>query len=58
MLEYLAKKVLTKNIMMGTDYPFGEKNPVKFVRSAKNISNAVQDAIVGANAVKFLGIKN
>ena len=58
MLEYLAKKVLTKNIMIGTDYPFGEKNPVKFVRSAKNISNAVQDAIVGANAVKFLGIKN
>lgn len=58
MLEYLAKKVLTKNITIGTDYPFGEKNPVKFVRSAKNISNAVQDAIVGANAVKFLGIKN
>jgi aminocarboxymuconate-semialdehyde decarboxylase len=57
MLEYLAKKVPTKNIMMGTDYPFGEKNPVKFVRSAKNISNAVQDAIVGANAAKFLGIK-
>ena len=57
MLEYLTKKVLTKNIMMGTDYPFGERNPVKFVRSAKNISNAVQDAIVGSNAAKFLGIK-
>jgi predicted TIM-barrel fold metal-dependent hydrolase len=57
MLEYLAQKVPTKNIMMGTDYPFGEKNPVKFVRSAKKISRAAQDAILGANAAKFLGIK-
>ena len=57
MLEYLAQKVPTKNIMMGTDYPFGEKNPVKFVRRAKKISEAAQDRILGANAAKFLGIK-
>jgi aminocarboxymuconate-semialdehyde decarboxylase len=57
MLEYLATKVPTKNLMMGTDYPFGEKNPIKFVRSAKKISKAAQDAILGANAAKFLGIK-
>ena len=57
MLEYLAHKVPTKNIMMGTDYPFGEKDPVKFIRSAKKISRAAQDAILGANAAKFLGIK-
>jgi aminocarboxymuconate-semialdehyde decarboxylase len=57
MLEYLAKKVPTRNIMMGTDYPFGERNPVKFVRSARTISRAAQDAILGANAAKFLGIR-
>ncbi|MEK9683855.1 MAG: amidohydrolase family protein [Rhodospirillaceae bacterium] len=57
MLSFLASKVPTKNIMMGTDYPFGERNPVEFVRSAKNISRKDQDAILGANAAKFLGIK-
>jgi aminocarboxymuconate-semialdehyde decarboxylase len=57
MLEYLALKLPTKNIMMGTDYPFGEKNPLKFVRRAKKISKVAQDAILGANAAKFLGIK-
>ena len=57
MLDYLAKKVPTRNIMMGTDYPFGERNPVKFVRSARTISKAAQNAILGANAAKFLGIR-
>lgn len=56
MLDFLAQKVPTRNIMMGTDYPFGERNPVKFVRSAKSISRAAQDAILGRNAAKFLGI--
>jgi aminocarboxymuconate-semialdehyde decarboxylase len=56
MLEYLATRVPVKNIMMGTDYPFGERNPVKFVRSARRISKSAQDAILGANAAKFLGI--
>ena len=42
--------------MMGTDYPFGERNPIRFVRSARRIPKAAQDAILGANAAKFLGI--
>ena len=41
--------------MMGIDYAFGKKNPVKFIRGAKKISKAAQDAILGANAAKFLG---
>ena len=57
MLEYLATRVPTRNIMMGTDYPFGERNPLRFVRSARKISKAAQDAILGANAAKFLGIR-
>ncbi len=57
MLEYLATRVPNKNIMMGTDYPFGEKTPLKFIRKAKKISKSTQDAILGANAAKFLGIK-
>ena len=49
--------IAVHNIMMGTDYPFGERDPLKFVRSAKKISRKDQDAILGANAAKFLGIK-
>ena len=56
MLEYLATRVPTRNLMMGTDYPFGERNPIRFVRSARRIPKAAQDAILGANAAKFLGI--
>jgi predicted TIM-barrel fold metal-dependent hydrolase len=42
---------------MGTDYPFGERKPVEFVRRAKRLSKAVQDGILGRNAARFFGIK-
>ncbi len=56
MLEYLATRVPTANLMMGTDYPFGEWHPVEFIRSARRIPKTAQNAILGANAAKFLGI--
>jgi aminocarboxymuconate-semialdehyde decarboxylase len=56
MLDYLSIKVPLKNIMLATDYPFAEKKPVEFVRSAKRISKKDQDAILGANAAKLMGI--
>ena len=57
MLEFLATKTPASHIMMGTDYPFGERKPVEFVRRAKRLSKSVQDGILGRNAARFFGIK-
>ena len=43
------------HIMLGTDYPFGEWQPVAFVESAKEIPEALRRDILGANAARFLG---
>lgn len=56
MLEFLAIKSPTSHIMMGTDYPFGERKPVEFVRRAKKLSKTVQDGIIGRNAAKLFKI--
>ena len=56
MLEYLATKVPVSRIMLASDYPFAEKRPVEFVRKAKKISRQNQDAILGANCARLLGI--
>ena len=57
-LERLATKVDTSHIMLGCDYPFGECEaggvfgdaPGKFPRRRV-------DAMLGANAAKFLGVR-
>jgi hypothetical protein len=56
MLDYLASKVPASRLMLASDYPFAEKRPVEFVRRAKRISKTDQDAILGANAAKLMGI--
>jgi aminocarboxymuconate-semialdehyde decarboxylase len=55
-LERLAETVDASHIMLGTDYPFGEWDPVALIRSAKKIPQSAREAILGANAAKFLGI--
>jgi aminocarboxymuconate-semialdehyde decarboxylase len=55
-LEQLARKVETSHIMLGSDFPFGETDPVSFVNSATGISETAREAILGANAARFLGI--
>jgi len=57
MLDFLATKVSAKNIVMGTDYPFGETDPISFIRKTKKISRAQQDGILGKNAARLLKIK-
>jgi predicted TIM-barrel fold metal-dependent hydrolase len=42
--------------MLGSDFPFGETKPVEFVQSAAKIPEAVRQAILGANAARFLGV--
>jgi aminocarboxymuconate-semialdehyde decarboxylase len=56
MLEFLATKVPTSHVMLASDYPFAEKQPVEYVRRAKKISKKDQDAILGANAARLFGI--
>ncbi len=56
LLEYLIERVGSSRIIMGSDYPSGEDDPVGFVRRARGISSADKAAILGGNAAKFLGI--
>ena len=57
MIETLAGKVPAECIMMGTDFPFAETDPVGLVRRAEKLSKAQQDGILGANAARFLGLR-
>ena len=57
MLEFLATKTSNQHILMGTDYPFGERDPYRFIRRAKKLSINAQNAILGRNAAKLLGLK-
>ena len=56
MLEFLVKKVGPGRIVMGSDYPVGESDPVGYVRHAK-ISADAKRRILGTNAARFLGLK-
>jgi aminocarboxymuconate-semialdehyde decarboxylase len=56
MLEFLLTKVPARQVMLASDYPFAEKRPVEYVRRAKKISRKDQDAILGANAARVMGI--
>jgi len=56
MLEFLVRKVGAERIVMGSDYPSGEEDPVGSVRRAKNLSEAEKEDILGRNAAKLLGL--
>jgi aminocarboxymuconate-semialdehyde decarboxylase len=56
LLEFLVARVGPARIIMGSDYPSGEDDPVGFVRRAKGLSAADKEAILGGNAAKFLGL--
>ena len=56
MLEFLVSKVPPSHVMLASDYPFAEKQPVEYVRRAKKIAKKEQDAILGANAARLFGI--
>jgi aminocarboxymuconate-semialdehyde decarboxylase len=56
MLEFLVGKVPASHVMLASDYPFAEKQPVEYVRRARKIPKAQQDAILGANAAHLFGI--
>lgn len=55
-LEYLVDRVGPSRVIMGSDYPSGEDDPVGFVRKARGLSAADKAAILGGNAANFLGL--
>ncbi|MFM9967021.1 MAG: amidohydrolase family protein [Burkholderiales bacterium] len=56
LLEVLIERVGHSRVIMGSDYPSGEDDPVGFVRQMKRLSAADKAAILGGNAAKFLGL--
>jgi aminocarboxymuconate-semialdehyde decarboxylase len=56
MLEFLVRKVGASRIVMGSDYPSGEDDPVAFVRKAKGLSPEEQEDILGRTAARLLGL--
>jgi aminocarboxymuconate-semialdehyde decarboxylase len=56
MLEFLVSKVPSSHVMLASDYPFAEKQPVEYVRRASKIARRDQDAILGANAAALFKI--
>jgi aminocarboxymuconate-semialdehyde decarboxylase len=56
MLEFLVTKVPASHVMLASDYPFAEKQPVEYVRRAKRIGRKEQDAILGSNAARLFDI--
>jgi aminocarboxymuconate-semialdehyde decarboxylase len=54
MLEYLVKKVGAGRVVMGSDYPVGEKDPVGFVRKSRSISTTDKEKILWKNAARIL----
>lgn len=54
--EFLVKKVGADRVVMGSDYPVGEDDPVAFVRKTRSLSEAECRGILSGNAAKLLGI--
>jgi aminocarboxymuconate-semialdehyde decarboxylase len=56
MLEFLVQKVGASRIVLGSDYPVGEADPIGFIRRARGLSAAQKEAILGGTAAKLLGL--
>jgi aminocarboxymuconate-semialdehyde decarboxylase len=58
-LQHLVNLWGAGHVVIGTDYPYdmGYYKPVDFVNSAKALSRAEKDAIIGGNAAKLLKLK-
>ena len=56
MLTFLATKAPASHILMGTDYPFGEKDPVGFIKRNRKIPAAARDGLLGKNAARLFKI--
>ena len=56
MLDTLVDKVGSSRIVLGSDYPVGEEDPIGFVMNNKKISMKEKEDILQNNAANMLGI--
>ena len=54
--DYLVEKVGAERILMGSDFPVGEEDPVQFVKRCRRLSSAAKERILGLNAAELLGL--
>ena len=54
-LETLVKRVGAERIMLGSDYPVGEKKPIEFIESS-SLSQDEKQKIIGLNAAGLFGL--
>lgn len=57
MFDFLVKKVGARRIVLGSDYPVGEKDPVRFVTRSRVLSAADKERILSKNAARLLGLR-
>jgi aminocarboxymuconate-semialdehyde decarboxylase len=55
-LHHLVEKVGASQVILGSDYPFGERKPIEFVRATTGISDADKEKIIGLNAAAMFAI--
>jgi aminocarboxymuconate-semialdehyde decarboxylase len=55
-LEHLVEIVGWDRLVMGSDYPVGDKNPIEIVRNCKALSDAQATAVIGGTAERLLGL--
>jgi aminocarboxymuconate-semialdehyde decarboxylase len=56
-LEHLVERVGAERVVLGSDYPVGEPDPVGFVTGIDGLSNAQKERIVRANAAALLDLR-
>jgi len=54
-LKVLLERIGADRLVMGSDYPVGEKNPTAFIEQA-NISKTEKQLICGGNAARLLNL--
>jgi aminocarboxymuconate-semialdehyde decarboxylase len=55
-LQHLVDKVGADRVLLGSDYPVGEMQPVAFVRETATLADTQKDQIVRGNGAALLGL--
>jgi aminocarboxymuconate-semialdehyde decarboxylase len=56
-LEALIARVGADRIVLGSDYPFGEDDPIGFLRQCSNASDADVEMMASKTPAGLLGLK-
>ena len=56
MLAALVDRVGAGRLVMGSDYPVGEADPIGFIERCEALSASDRDAVLGATAAELLAL--